>query len=107
LLALVAVAVAGLLAVWGRESLARARYEQVQVGMSREEAEAILEPSGSLLDFCETRDGEVVIWYTRDGATIRVDYDGDGKVRDKEFEEGDQSFKAKVKRLIDWLPLRF
>ena len=47
----------------------------------------------------------VEAWEMSDGAWITLFYDGDHKVTDKSFEEGDQSLTGRLKRLTGRLPL--
>jgi hypothetical protein len=109
LLAVVAVGAAWLLAVWGIEPPSRAKYDQIQVGMSADEVQQLLGSSikgGGRKPALNGGYSPVEMWLMRDGAFIAIDYDRNDNVEDKEFSEGDQSFTARVKRLAERLHRR-
>lgn len=102
LLAAVLVAML-LLTAPGPLDAARAKYDRIEVGMSEGEVKEIL------IDYWPTPAvGNVRFWSMgwydqRSEATIIVDFDVDGRVTDKVFDEGDQSFGARVERFKDRL----
>jgi hypothetical protein len=100
-LAVVMVAVlgvVGLLAVWERESRARATYDRIEVGMSREEINVIMSGWGPRAGFSSMLRSSS--WGDPDGAMITVYFDMEGKVKGKHLQEADQSFMGKMKRLV-------
>jgi hypothetical protein len=103
LLLLVNVSVSALvLTAQGPMEVARAKYDHIQVCMTRKEVDAIMggwfpEPITS------SGTGYSVDWFGSDGASIHVFFNWDGRVSDKHFDEGDQSFRAKVGRFRDRL----
>jgi hypothetical protein len=98
LLVATALVVASVLTAPGPLDAARAKYQRVKVGMTQGQVEAILSDMspGAVMSSgrCHT-----TWWYdSRSGATISVDC-ASGRVTGKDFEEGDQSFRAQVERL--------
>jgi hypothetical protein len=78
---------------------ARAKYDRIQVGMADSEVRAILEGWES---WGYVVGGPCIRYRYYDphaGVRIWVVCDWGGKVTDKEFEEGDQSYWTKVERL--------
>jgi hypothetical protein len=82
---------------------ARAKYDRIQAGMTQDEVREILgdrwpDLGAGSLHWWRSR------WYDqRSGATITVVFGYDNTVTDKDFDEGDQSFRAKVGRLKNFL----
>jgi hypothetical protein len=98
--ALLAVATVGaveLLCRLGTELASRAKYDQIQVGMSAAEVHQLLDPISERSGLMPG----VEMWLTRDAAIIVIGYDRHHDVADKEFHSGDQSFKARARRLLN------
>ena len=83
----------------------RATYDRIKMGMTRQEAEAILGDWPQRW-VSSHRDFVTVGREAADGAMIEVDFDSGGKVTGKHFSEGDQSLAARMKRLRERLHLR-
>jgi hypothetical protein len=99
------LAAVALLAAWGTESPDRARYDQIQVGMTDEEVHSLL--SGwTAHPVASGFAGHTAFWLSPDGATTSVRFSFDGRVTGKRFEAGDPSFTARARRLMRRLPFR-
>jgi hypothetical protein len=102
-LLLVAAALAGwaVLRSWEERSPERMKYDRIQVGMAEEEVDTIV--AGVRVQWSSRTAHYVWLSGSREdnGASITVDFDADGRVADKEFHEGDQSFKARARRLVE------
>ena len=98
LLMVAAVGMVGLLAVWSKESPAKATYGRIEVGMSREEINVIMSGWGPRAGFSSMLRSSS--WGDPDGAMITVYFDMEGKVKGKHLQEADQSFMGKMKRLV-------
>jgi hypothetical protein len=100
-LLLVAAALAGgaVLRSWEERSPERVKYDRIQMGMTEAEVDAIV--GGTKLGWSRTH----YIWLSgwpseQEDSSITVDFGADGRVTDKEFHEGDQSLKARARRLV-------
>jgi hypothetical protein len=108
LLVAAALAVVFLLTAPGPLDAARARYGRIREGMGEDEVQAILK-GWVLLDEMGGLSNSTAIWYDpNSGVQVRVHFryaqlGYDGRITDKDIDEGDQSFRAKVERLRDRL----
>jgi hypothetical protein len=95
-----------LLTAPGPMDAAKAKYDRIQVGMTQEEVGAIMSERWHLSSF-RTGGFSTEEWLDhRSGATIQVTFDSGGRLARKEFDAGDQSFRAQVGRLKDRLTER-
>jgi hypothetical protein len=99
LLVTAALVVVLVLTAPGPLDAARAKYQRIKVGMAQEQVDVILSDLSPGAVMSSGR-WQITWWYDpRSGATISVDRDFAGRVTSKEFDEGDQSFRAQVDRL--------
>jgi hypothetical protein len=102
-LLLVAAALVGwaVMRSWEGRSSERVQYERIQVEMTEEEVDGIvggikLKWSGRTAHY-DWLSG----WPEADGPSISIEFGADGRVTEKEFHEGDQSFRARARRLVE------
>jgi hypothetical protein len=98
-LLLVAAALAGwtVLRSWEERSPERVAYERIKVGMTEEEVVAITSGWGR-----HGNQGYMCLWISDSPHDPEIFvFLESGKVTDKHFHEGDQSFKARARRLVE------
>jgi hypothetical protein len=78
----------------------RLTYDEIRMGMARQEAEAILGDWPQRLARAD-RTSATVEWEAPDGSRIEVDFNSDGRVTGKHIAEFDPSLPARMKRLVN------
>jgi hypothetical protein len=101
LLVVAALAGGAVLRTWEARSPERKQYDRIRVGMTEEEVDAIV--GGLKLQWSGRTAHYVCLsgWLEADGPSISVEFDADGRVAEKRFDEGDQSLKARTSRLVE------
>jgi hypothetical protein len=84
---------------WEVRSPERIKHDRIQVGMTEEEVDAIV--GGMKLEWGRANYVWLSGWPEADGPSISVEFGADGRVTDKEFHEGDLSFQARARRLVE------
>ncbi len=82
----------------GAGDAARGKYDRIQEGMTKDEVETILKGWQPWLQIRSSWRSTDVWIDASTGARITLQYD-DERLTRKQFEEGDQSFRARVARL--------
>jgi hypothetical protein len=107
-LLLVALVAVHVLTAPGPLDAARRKYDQIEVGMAEDEVKPILRGWSHEYSWRGMESWEEGWYNPLSGSKIivnfnKVELDSSPKLTDKQFEEGDQSFRAKVMRLKDRL----